>query len=319
LLVNDSAELLRPVLVGLLLVPIVALTSIRQAAMQGLGRVVLGRLPETIFAPALFLALVGVSWGFAEASVTATWAVALQVGASFAAFLLGAALLWRVLPHHAKTEPPEHAMREWVRSALPLLLFSAIQALNAQVEVILLGAIKGSTQAGLYSVAVRVSGIAAFAVLAAGYPLSPMIARLHAAGEADVLRRTVRRAAIAIFVASLPLALGVIVLAGPLLHLFGADFKGGETALILIVIGQLGYAAMGLAGMVLVMTGHETWLTKGVLVGAVANVALNALLIPPYGLNGAAAGSTIATLLMNACLVYFARRRAHVPSSAFGI
>ena len=58
LIVNGAKhQLLYPVLVALALVPIVALTSIRQATMQGLGHVVLGRLPETLVAPALFLAL----------------------------------------------------------------------------------------------------------------------------------------------------------------------------------------------------------------------------------------------------------------------
>lgn len=320
LFVNDSkGELLRPVLVGLLLVPIVALTSIRQAAMQGLGRVVLARIPETLVAPAVFLGFIGGAYLVARHSISATWVIGLQAVAFLAAFVLGAAILRRSLPHHAKTEQPEHAMREWVRSALPLLLFSAIQALNAQVEVILLGAIKSSRDAGLFSVAVRASGIVPFVLLAAGYPLSPMIARLHASGETALLRKTVRRAAIGIFVASLPLAVGVVVFARPLLALFGGEFKGGVTALVVLSVGQLVYAAMGLAGTVLVMTGNESWLVKGVIAGAVTNIGLNALLIPPFGLTGAATGSTIAAAVMNGSLVYLARRRARVPSSAFGI
>jgi O-antigen/teichoic acid export membrane protein len=48
------------------------------------------------------------------------------------------------------------------------------------------------------------------------------------------------------------------------------------------------------------------------------NVGLNALLIPPFGLNGAAVASTIATTIMSMSLAYFARRRARVPATAFG-
>lgn len=320
LIVNGSRrEFLYPVLVALPLVPIVALTSIRQAAMQGLGRVVLGRMPETLIAPALFLALIGGGYLFLDGSFSATWAVGLQVTASFAALLVGALLLRQVLPHHVKTQRPEHEMSVWIRSAVPLLLFSLVQALNTQIEVILLGAIKGSAEAGLFTVAARAAGLVTFVMLAAGYPLSPMIARLHVSGDTLLLRRTVRRAARAVFLASLPLAVGVLVFARPLLALFGSEFKGGITALVLIALGKLGFAATGLAGTVLVMTGNESWLVRGVVVGAVGNIALNALLIPPFGLNGAAAGSAIALTAMSVCLVYFARRRVGVPSTAFGI
>lgn len=319
LIVNGSrSDLLHPVLVGLLMVPILAVTSIRQAVMQGLGRVVLGRLPETLIAPALFLVLIGCAYRLGHRYSSATWVIGLQVTALFAAYLIGALMLFRLLPHDVKTIGAEHAMKDWVRSALPLLLFSGAQALNAQVEVILLGALKGPADAGIFSVAVRASGLVTFFLFAVRYPLAPMVARLHARGETALLERTVRRAARVVFLASLPVALGVVVFARPLLALFGAEFKVGVTALILITIGQVSFAAMAFAGTVLVMTGNEAWLVRGVIVGALANLALNALLIPPFGLNGAAAGSTLAMIAMNVCLVYFARRRAGVRSSVFG-
>jgi O-antigen/teichoic acid export membrane protein len=242
----------------------------------------------------------------------------LQVFAFGAGFVLGALLLKRVLPRRASLERPEHAMGEWVRSAIPLLLLSVVQGLNTQMEVILLGAIKGSTEAGLLTVASRAAGVVAFVLVAVGYPISPLVARLHASGQNDLLRRTVRRTALTVFLASVPIAVGAIAFAHPLLRLFGGEFAGGGTALILLVLGQLAFAATGLSGTVLVMTGHESWLLRGAVVGAVANVVLNAALIPPFGLNGAAAGTAIALTAMNICMAYFARRRAGVPSTALG-
>jgi O-antigen/teichoic acid export membrane protein len=318
LLVNGARrEFLYPVLVSLLLIPIVALTSIRQAAMQGLGRVVLGRTPETLVAPALFLVLVSSTWVL-PVDLSATWAVALQVAAAFVALVIGVVLLRRVLPPRVTAERSEYDMKAWIRSAIPLLLFSVVQALNVQIEVILLGALDSAASAGLFSVAGRIAGLVTFVMIAVGYPLSPMIARLHAEGQTALLERTVRRAATGVFLASVPIALGVIVLARPLLGVVGAEFAGAETALILIVAAQLVFAATGFAGTVLVMTGHESWLVRGVAAGAVLNAGLNALLIPPFGLNGAAVASTIASTTMSVCLAYFARRRAGVPATAFG-
>jgi O-antigen/teichoic acid export membrane protein len=89
--------------------------------------------------------------------------------------------------------------------------------------------------------------------------------------------------------------------------------------LVLLALAQLFFAATGFAGTVLVMTGNESWLVRGVVVGAVTNIGLNALLIPPFGLNGAAAATAIAMTAMNVCLVVFARRRAGVSATPFGL
>jgi O-antigen/teichoic acid export membrane protein len=318
--VNHSRpEFLYPTLIGLLLVPVVAVTSIRQAAMQGLGRVVLGRTPETLIAPALFLSLVVVGWLVLGRSLTASWAIALQVTGSFVALLVGVVFLRRVLPRRVAVEHAEYEMRSWVMSAIPLLLFSLVQAINAQIDVILLGGIDGAHDAGVYSVVARVGGLVTFVMIVVGYPLSPLIARLHTSGETVVLQRTVRRAAIFVFLAALPVALFVIAFAAPLLRLFGSEFDAGETALVLTVIGQLVFAATGFSGTVLVMTGRESMLMRGVVVGAVVNVILNIVLIPPFGLNGAAIATVFSIATMNVCLVYYARRRAGIATTAFGI
>ena len=320
LIVNGSEpELLYPVLVGLLLVPIVALTSIRQAAMQGLGRVVVGRIPETLIAPAIFLALIGIAYGVRRESPSVTAVVALQNASFIVTLAVGAVLLRKALPQHAKTERAQHAMGEWIRSALPLLLFSGIQALNAQVDVILLGAIKGSSEAGVFAVAGRIATVVAFLMLAVSYPAAPLIARLHASGQTELLRRTVRRAALAIFLASLPIACGVFVFARQLLAIFGDEFQGGVTTLIMLAAAQLVFVATGFAGTVLVMTGHESLLVRGVVVGVTLTIGLNAVLIPAYGRNGAAAASLIGFTVMNVFLAYLARQRAGVPSTAFRV
>jgi len=176
--------------------------------------------------------------------------------------------------------------------------------------------LRQSQDAGLYSVSARAAGVVSFVLVAATYPLSPLLARLNAAGEHDQLRRIVRISAVAIFAASIPIATCILVFAKPLLGLFGTEFAGGQTALAILVAGQLVFTATGLAGVVLVMTGREGLLVTGAAVAAVSNVTLNAVLIPTFGLNGAAVGTTISSIAGNVCFVYYARRRAGVPSSA---
>ena len=184
---HDDPELLRPLLLALALVPIIAFTSIRQSAMQGLNHVVLGRVPETLLGPCLFLLAVAATYALQADSVSSAEVVAVQDVVFIAALAAGAYLLRRKLPTDVHAARAAFETSDWARSAAPLLLFSFIQAINAQIEVLLLAVIKDATDAGLYSVAARVTGLITFALVAASYPIAPMIARLHTAGETATL------------------------------------------------------------------------------------------------------------------------------------
>jgi len=146
-----------------------------------------------------------------------------------------------------------------------------------------------------------------------------MIARLHTAGDLAGLRRTVRQAAVVIFLFSLPVAVGTVVFSRQLMGIFGGDFEGNSTSIAILAVGQLIFAATGLAGIVLVMTNRETFLLRSALYSAISNVLLNGILIPPFGIAGAATSGTISLAVLSLAAGYYARRRAGVPSTAIGL
>ena len=85
LVYRSQPELLHAFWIALLLIPLIAFATLRQAALQGLGRVVLGRAPETIVAPALFIGLAAAAASALGDDFSAGWAVAMQVVATFCA------------------------------------------------------------------------------------------------------------------------------------------------------------------------------------------------------------------------------------------
>ncbi len=313
-LVGDEPELFRPFLVALFLVPLVSLTTLRQSAMQGLGKVVVGRVPETLLAPLLFLVLVAAAAPALGDLFSATTAMTLQVGAQVVAFATGIVLLRRALPLQVRGADAEYETRVWLRSALPLFVMSALMALNAQVGTIFLGAMDGATAAGVYSVASKVALFTSFFWLAATYPLMPAVARLHAQGRRAELQRMLTRGAVITSVCAAVIALVLIVFSRQFLALFGQDFGEGVWPLRILALGELGKVLTGFAGLALVMTGFERDLTVGVAIGAVANVALSALLIPAWGVNGAAGAAAVSVVASNLFLAYLLWKRLRLIS-----
>jgi O-antigen/teichoic acid export membrane protein len=101
------------------------------------------------------------------------------------------------------------------------------------------------------------------------------------------------------------------------LGLFGDGFRTGSTALTIVALGQLVNAAAGPSGNVLIMTGHEGIAVRAVGAGALANLLLAIVLVPPLGVSGAAIAFTSSLVIWNVALVVIARRRLGVNVTAF--
>ena len=93
-----------------------------------------------------------------------------------------------------------------------------------------------------------------------------------------------------------------------LMGLFGPQFQSGAVALMILAVGQFIGTAVGSVGSLLSMTGHEPQLRWNVFIGAVLGVGLGVLLIPDYGLIGAAIATSVAVASKNLLCVYQVNR-----------
>lgn len=306
-----------PTLIGLVLVPLVGIVSLRQSAMQGLGQVVLGRTPEGLVNPLLVIAgIVALRLALGD-RLSAGSTVAVAVGAAATAAVIGARLLRRALPRAARDAEPVYATRAWAMTALPLMLMGAISTANDQLGTIFVGALGSAREVGVFAVASRAASLIPFLLLAAVPTLMPSVVELHTRKDIEKLQHLLTRAARIVFYASTPIVIGVIVLAAPLLRVFGADFVDGATPLRILAIGQIVNIATGFPGMALIMIREAGKVTRIVACGTVANVLLCALLIPKFGASGAATAGATSIALTNVLLSAVLWRTNRLWSPAF--
>jgi O-antigen/teichoic acid export membrane protein len=91
----------------------------------------------------------------------------------------------------------------------------------------------------------------------------------------------------------LPVVAGMVVFVHPVLSLMGSDVPGANTVLFVLVIGQVVNILLPTQDMMLSMTGHGRILRRLNLQQLVACCALSAVLIPLFGVIGAAIVSTV--------------------------
>ena len=176
---------------------------------------------------------------------------------------------------------------------------------NYRLDQWLLGALGGSRELGLYSVAVAWAEALYYLPTALTRVQRPDLVRLsrqEAARQAEAACR-------AALLITIPLALGLIVLAPFLcVTIIGSDFGGSVDDLRVLAFGAFGIVLLKLLGNALTARGLPVRASAGVAVAFAATIALDLVLIPRYGGLGAAAASAAAYLLGGAVMtVIFAR------------
>ena len=302
--------------VALILLPVLALVRLREASLRALKRVVRSQLPTTIIRPLLLGAMLSGLYFCLRQPLLAIHAMAIDCVAVFAAFVIGALWLVRELPEQVRGAEPIYADREWLKVSLPLLLIDGMFVVLNQTDIIMLGVIRGSQEAGIYSAASHISSLATFALIAVNMILAPMISELHHTGKKQDLQRIITLAARAIFVFTLLISAALTVSGRFVLCLFGSAFPVAFVPLLILLSGQIVNALAGSVGLIMIMTGNQNQAGAIVAVSAAVNIMLNALLIPLLGLTGAAISTAFTMVLWNIAMFIFVRSRLGISPSA---
>jgi O-antigen/teichoic acid export membrane protein len=312
-----NASTISTFLVALPFLPLITLTRVRQGTMQGLHRVELGTLPEQLIQPALFLLVLVFAWQV-HATLTPAAAMAANVAAAAVAFAVGSWLLYRYIPVAARKAAPIYRDSDWARSALPLMFVAGVTVLFGQADTLILGAIRGTTDVGIYTIAHKSADFLTIILTVQGSAFASTAAGLYRSGELQRLQALVTRLARWTLLASLPIAIGLIFFGHWFLRLYGTRFVEAQMVLAIMAFGQLGNVSMGCVGTLLVMTGHERRLAKAIGIGALSNVILSLLLAQHWGAQGVAVAYAISMLLWNVFAAVALYQTTGLSSTALG-
>jgi len=144
------------------------------------------------------------------------------------------------------------------------------------------------------------------------------LSELHYPHNLEDLKKIIRFSAKMIFFSSALILIAYFLFSHQILSLFGKEFIKGTSALIILSAGQFINSASGSVGYFLVMTGYERDTVVGIGLSAALNVALNALLIPRWGIEGAAVATSSSMVLWNLLLAIRVYKRLGLDSTALG-
>jgi O-antigen/teichoic acid export membrane protein len=273
-------------------IPLGALSACVLAGARGFGRMWPYLAVEGLGKPTLRLGLVLVAliggWGVYGALVA--WSLPVAVGLGAACLVLARLISSEAPRAELQPSPDPHGYRaaEFWRFAAPRGFAGVFQVVVVWLDVLLVGAILSTYQAGVYAAVSKLAMVGTFALggvqLAIAPHLSALLAREEARGAADLYQSATRW----LMLASWPVYVLFAIFPTVVLGIFGSRYSAGATALVILSLAMLVNLGTGNVTVVLLMGGKSSWNVVNTLAALVVNVALNLLLLPHIGIAGAA-------------------------------
>ncbi len=301
-------ELFRTFLVACPLLVAVTLLEVIGYQLRGLLRVARAQGPQLLVRPMLLLAFAGLLWLAGQPFLTSAWGMGANLAGTLGALVLAVMLLRREIPRAENFGKDEYETGAWVRVAGALLLTSvSVQVLNRS-DVLILGMLVGTTEAGIYSVAGEFSQLIEFGLTSINLMAAPMISGLYARRDMKELEKLIGLATAGALAVAIPAFLLLVFAGRWLLGWFGPEFPASYVPLVVLCSGQMVNVAAGPVGLLLTMTAHHRRAAAILGSAALLSVALNLLLIWLLGINGAAWATAAALAGWNIAMCVYVYR-----------
>lgn len=285
--------------------------TVALAGTRGLGSVVPFTVVGNIGLPLLRPVFILLTAAFTTALpwIVAAWSLPVLLGCVAAFVLLARAVRGErvTAPQPEEHRPRRVIGREFWTYSRPRGISAMLEIALVWIDVILVAAIAGPAAAGIYAAASRFVTTGTLAEAALRVALSPRLSELLARGELDRTARLVGTASVWITAVSWPLYLALATFAPFVLRLFGPEFSEGGPALAILAIAMAVSLSAGNVQSVLLMSGRSAWQMANKAIALTLDVVLCFVLIPPFGMVGAACAWATAILVDTSLAVWQVR------------
>ena len=302
-----EAHYVQPLFIGAFVLPMIALGDVLDGTARANGWAVHALSPTYIVRPLLILCFVaGAIWlgRLADANTALVAALAATYLTTLAQFLVVTARLQKRFP----AQRVEIHVKTWLMVAFPIFLIEGFYFMLTNADVIIVGIYLPPEKVAVYFAAAKTMALVHFVYFAVKAAAAQRFSALVSGTDRTALARFARQTVQWTFWPSL-LVGGVVIAAGPfLLSLFGPSFQAGHLIMVILFAGIITKAMIGPGEVLLTMAGKLKICATIYAVALTANLGLNVLLIPLWGLHGAAA-ATAGAMMIEAGLLHLIIRR----------
>ncbi len=287
----DNARLTQIIQIFAVAVPIyclgVLMLTIARAFEKMKYEIITKLFGESIVKLGLAILFIYAGWGLFGISIAFLLSVIFS-------FLLALYFLeYKVMHFFREFKNAEGMERTLLNYSIPLLFAGIVFMFIAWTDVLLLGFFKGVEDVGTYNAALPTAALLLVFPQALNSLFLPVVVGLISKKQISGLSEVYRSLTKWVFILNIPITVMFILFARQALRvMFGAPYEVAAVPLQILAAGNLIYSLFFSSPDMLGALNRPKLVLQNMIVAAIVNVVLNLLLIPQYGISGAAVGTS---------------------------
>jgi O-antigen/teichoic acid export membrane protein len=306
-----------PLLLACVCLPVYGVMHVQDGIARSFNWVNLALVPAYIVRQLVVVALMAAAW-LAGAPTDAVSAVIIAAISIWLTALGQMLMLNRKLATRVEHGAKEYDIKNWIALSVPMFAVDSLYSMLMYVDVLVLKQFRSPDEIAIYYAALKTLSLVAFVYFAVSAASAHRFAEYHVAGDRARLEAFLRDVVKWTFWPSLGATLLLLACGWPMLWLFGKNFVSGYHLMFIFAIGMLARASIGPAERFLVMLGEQRVCALIAGLAFAVNLGLCLLLVPRFGIEGAAWSITTAFILESLLLFLVARQKLGFHIFVFG-
>jgi O-antigen/teichoic acid export membrane protein len=193
--------------------------------------------------------------------------------------------------------------KELLSYSWPLIFVGVLYTLFYWIDSLMIGYFKTVSDVGLYNATLTVISLFSIAQSLFVQLFIPLVSKKFSQNKLTLIKQLTQQITKWIYLLNLPIFVMIFLFPGVVINFFfGSEFIIAQTSLRILALGGLFAGFLGVLTGLVNIQGSTKIILKDFIAFSVLNVILNILLIPKYGINGAAIATTISWVLFTTIL-----------------
>jgi O-antigen/teichoic acid export membrane protein len=195
--------------------------------------------------------------------------------------------------------------RELFTYSWPIMVLGFINGIFYWIDSFTIGFFQDTYYVGLYNSAVPIVALLGIASELFMQLFFPLITKEYSKGNMELISQTSKQVSKWIFIINLPVFILLIFFPGAAINiLFGSEYLTAESALRILAVGGFAGIFVPLLSNIISMSGRSKLLLSNIVIVSIFNLILNIILIPIYGINGAAFSTSLSWIILSVVLFF---------------
>lgn len=305
-----------PAILVLLCLPAYAITDLHDSMARGYSWMNMALIPPFLLRPMLILFGMATAY-MAGLPLTALTAISVAVAATWLTSIVQIAFLQPRIRKEVPKGAKQKETKFWLITAFPILLVESFVLFLQNTDVLVLSQYHPPEDIAQYYAALKTINLITFVHFAVANAVANRFSAYEARGDKERLAAFIRQSVKWTFWPSLGAAILLLAMGKPLLWLFGPEFTNAYPVMFILAVGLVIKSMFGPAEYVLNMLGEQKICAVLLFLTAMINLGLNFLLIPYFGLIGAASATALSLTL--AAILFFIAIKVRLKINIFAL